>query len=126
MREAGSGPPLGRSGSHRPRVRQPRLALNLQRDSADEHAMTSSRRSFDERGFTLIEIMVAALVLVLGTLGMVALIDGANATTTSTKAREQGVNLQREIIEAARSVPYAQLMPTSIVSKVQATSGLED
>jgi prepilin-type N-terminal cleavage/methylation domain-containing protein len=88
--------------------------------------MTSARRSFDQRGFTLIEVMAAALVLVLGTLGMVALIDGANATTSSTKAREQGVNLQREIIEAARSVPYSQLTPTSVVSKIQATTGLDD
>src|SRR5919206_4801002 len=88
--------------------------------------MTSSRRCLDERGFTLIEIMVAALVLVIGTLATVSLINGANATTTSTKAREQGVNLQREIIEAARSVPYSQLTPTSIVSRIQATTGLED
>jgi Tfp pilus assembly protein PilV len=88
--------------------------------------MTSSRRSFDERGFTIVEIMVAALILVVGTLGTIALIDGANATTTSTKAREQGVNVQREIVEAARSVPYSQLTPTSIVSRIQATTGLED
>jgi prepilin-type N-terminal cleavage/methylation domain-containing protein len=88
--------------------------------------MTSSRRCFDERGFTLVEVMVAAVVLVIGTLATLTLINGANATTNSTKAREQGVNLQREIIEAARSVPYSQLTPTSIVSKIQATSGLED
>ena len=55
---------------------------------------------------------MAALILVIGTLGTIALIDGANATTSSTKAREQGVNLQREIVEAARSVPYSQLTPT--------------
>jgi Tfp pilus assembly protein PilV len=91
-----------------------------------KNAMTSARRSFDERGFTIVEVMVAALILVVGTLGTIALIDGANATTSSTKAREQGVNLQREIVEAARSVPYAQLTPTSIVSRIQATTGLED
>jgi len=88
--------------------------------------MTSPRRSFHEGGFTLIEVMMAALVLVVGMLGTVALIDGANATTSSTKAREQGVSLQRELVEAARSISYSQLTPTSIASRIQANSGLED
>jgi type II secretory pathway pseudopilin PulG len=75
-------------------------------------------------GFTVIEVLVAAAVLVIGLLGAVALIDGANRTTISTQAREQGSSLQRELIEAARSIPYKQLTPGTVVSQVQATPGL--
>ena len=57
-------------------------------------------------------------------LGTVALLDGPNATTTSTKAREQGVALQREIVEAARSIPYDQLSPTASSRAIQAPPAL--
>ena len=40
----------------------------------------------DERGFTLIEVMVTMLILVVGIAGAIAMIDGANART----ARQQG------------------------------------
>ena len=80
----------------------------------------------DERGFTLIEVMVAILILVVGFAGAFAMIDGANARTLDTKQREAATALSREVIEAARSVPYNQLNPTSMVTQIQAIPGLED
>src|SRR5215216_2140612 len=80
----------------------------------------------DERGFTLIEVMVAILILVVGFAGAFAMIDGANARTLDTKQREAATALSREIVEAARSVPYTQLNPTSMVTQIQAIPGLED
>jgi prepilin-type N-terminal cleavage/methylation domain-containing protein len=88
--------------------------------------MSARHGAQDEQGFTLVEVLVATLIIVIGLFGTLAMLDGANATTTSTKAREQGVALQREIIEAARSIPYDQLTPTSIVSRVQAMPNLGD
>jgi len=87
------------------------------------HALTRLR---GERGFTLIEVMVTMLILVVGIAGALALIDGANARTVMNKQREAGNALSREIIEAARSVPYRQLNPGSAVTAVQAIPGLED
>jgi prepilin-type N-terminal cleavage/methylation domain-containing protein len=80
----------------------------------------------EERGFTLIEVMVTMLVLVVGISGAVALIDGANARTLATKDREAGTALTREVIEAARSIPYRQLGGTSLKTELQAIPGLED
>jgi prepilin-type N-terminal cleavage/methylation domain-containing protein len=80
----------------------------------------------DERGFTLIEVMVAILILVVGFAGAFAMIDGANARTLDTKQREAATALSREIIEAARSVPYDQLNPGSMVTQIQAIPGLAD
>ncbi|HEX5895158.1 MAG TPA: prepilin-type N-terminal cleavage/methylation domain-containing protein [Thermoleophilaceae bacterium] len=80
----------------------------------------------EERGFTLIEVMVTMLVLVVGISGAVALIDGANARTLANKDREAGNALTREVIEAARSVPYRQLGGTSLKTLLQTVPGLAD
>jgi prepilin-type N-terminal cleavage/methylation domain-containing protein len=80
----------------------------------------------DERGFTLIEVMVTMLILVVGIAGAIAMIDGANARTLANKEREAGNALTREVIEAARSVPYRQLTPTTALAQLQAIPGLED
>jgi prepilin-type N-terminal cleavage/methylation domain-containing protein len=79
----------------------------------------------DERGFTLIEVMVAIMILVVGIAGAIAMIDGANARTLDTKQREAATALTREVIEAARSIPYNQLNP-NMVTLIQTIPGLED
>ncbi len=65
----------------------------------------------EERGFTLVEVLAAMSVLLVGVTATLTLILAAEARTASTKAREGGVNLQRELVEASRSIPYAQLTP---------------
>jgi prepilin-type N-terminal cleavage/methylation domain-containing protein len=80
----------------------------------------------DERGFTLIEVMVTMLILVVGIAGAIAMIDGANARTLANKEREAGNALTREVIEAARSVPYRQLTGSTAIAQLQAIPGLED
>jgi prepilin-type N-terminal cleavage/methylation domain-containing protein len=88
--------------------------------------MLALSRLRDERGFTLIEVLVTMLILVVGIAGAIAMIDGANARTLANKEREAGNALTREVIEAARSVPYRQLNATTAVSQLQAIPGLED
>jgi prepilin-type N-terminal cleavage/methylation domain-containing protein len=88
--------------------------------------MDALSRVRNERGFTLIEVMVTILILVIGIGATLSLIDGANARTLATKQREAGNALTREVIEAARSVPYRQLNPTSAKTTIQAIPGLED
>jgi prepilin-type N-terminal cleavage/methylation domain-containing protein len=88
--------------------------------------MAALSRVRNERGFTLIEVMVTMLILVIGIGATLSLIDGANARTLATKQREAGNALTREVIEAARSVPYRQLNPTSAKTTIQAIPGLAD
>lgn len=78
----------------------------------------------DERGFTLVEVLVAFFLLMVGMAGTALMLNTANAATAGTKAREQGIALQREVVEAARSVPYDQLAPATVVPAVQAKPGL--
>src|SRR3712207_5644631 len=78
-----------------------------------------------EDGFTVVEVMVAALILVVGVCGSVTLVDGANATTLSTRAREGATNLAREVVEDARSVSYADVAPGPLETRRRAKPGLD-
>jgi len=80
----------------------------------------------DERGFTLFELLTAMLLLLVGVLGSVALIDGANATTKTTKSREGGTNLVREVVESARSVDYDKVTGAALPGELMAKPGLAD
>lgn len=75
---------------------------------------TASRRG--ERGFTLIEVMIAATVLVVGILSTFKLIDAANTTTSLNGARLGAQGLDREIVEFARATDYDSLQPSLLVN----------
>ena len=77
-----------------------------------------------EDGFTLIETLIAAFVLAVGIGGLFGMLSISVKATGSSRAREGATNLAREILEDARTIPYAQLSPTDIVSELQAMNGL--
>jgi Tfp pilus assembly protein PilV len=79
-----------------------------------------------EAGFTLIETLMAAVILVVGLVGLFGLIDISVKASASTRGREGATSLGRQIIEDARTIPYAQIIPTSIQSQLQAMNGLAD
>ena len=79
-----------------------------------------------ERGFTLIETLVAGVVLMIGVMATLALISRANATTSITRSREAATSLAREVIEASRTIAYEDLATSTINAKLQANPGLED
>jgi Tfp pilus assembly protein PilV len=79
-----------------------------------------------EGGFSLAEVMVSALVLLVGMMGTVAAVDGANARTVSTRAREGATSLHRELVERSRSVSYPLLNRQALLTQLQGKPGLED
>lgn len=79
-----------------------------------------------ERGFTIIEVMIASLVLVVGALALVGLVDAANGATASNKKREAGTNLAREVIENAGTVAHDDVTPSRILPALQSRPGLAD
>jgi len=97
--------------------------------TADNHGVAASflNRAFrDQRGFTLIEVMAAMLILTAGVLGTVSLIDGANASTSLTNARVGATNLARELAETARGSDYDLLATATVTGVLQARPGLAD
>ena len=80
----------------------------------------------DQRGFTLVEVMVATFILLVGVLGVVSMVDGANAVTSKTRAREGGTNIARSVIEISRSVRYRDLTATALLDELDSRPGLSD
>ncbi|HEX6459761.1 MAG TPA: prepilin-type N-terminal cleavage/methylation domain-containing protein [Thermoleophilaceae bacterium] len=72
-----------------------------------------------ERGFTLIEILVAMFLLIVGVLGTIALVDGANASSNAADTRISASNLAREITEDAHAVDYDSLLTSTVVSALR-------
>lgn len=60
-------------------------------------------------GFTLVEALVAGVILVVGALGTVAMVSAANHQTSRTLTEESASGLAREVVEVSRHVPFADL-----------------
>lgn len=71
-------------------------------------------------GFTLVEVMVAGVLLVVGMLGVLSLLSGALRTTTSNSERVGATNLARELIEATRGLDYEDMTGTLVPTRLQA------
>jgi prepilin-type N-terminal cleavage/methylation domain-containing protein len=80
----------------------------------------------NESAFTLIEVMVAITLLLVGVLGTVTMIDGANAVTSKTKAREGATALARSVLEISRGIQYRELTGAEVLSELEARAGLTD
>jgi len=69
---------------------------------------------------------MASFVLLVGVAGTLAMIDNANSRTVNDRARQSGTALTREVVEAARSVPYRQVNATALEGELQAVPSLQD
>jgi prepilin-type N-terminal cleavage/methylation domain-containing protein len=62
-----------------------------------------------EDGFTLIEMLVAAIVLVIGIGGAVTVLASTNHASSAAERHSVGIDQAQNVIENARSLPYAQV-----------------
>jgi prepilin-type N-terminal cleavage/methylation domain-containing protein len=79
----------------------------------------------DQRGFTLVELMVGVFILLGGILGVMTMSDLGNRNLREANSTVAGANLAREVAEHARSIDYDELTPALIVSELQRQPGLE-
>jgi Tfp pilus assembly protein PilV len=66
-------------------------------------------RFTDEGGMTIVEVMAAMVVLIIGVLGTLILVEGSLSSTGRTTTREQATSLARDLVERSRQVDYSQL-----------------
>jgi prepilin-type N-terminal cleavage/methylation domain-containing protein len=109
----------GHKRGHAPSVTRPGLHMTLA-------VKMRVRPAADQSGFTIIEVMVAAMILAIGVLATFTMFDSANALTVDNRAREGAVNLARELTDDARAVDYDSLTSSSAQSTLQALPGLAD
>src|SRR3954447_23409925 len=74
----------------------------------------------DEAGLTLVELMVAAFVLVVGMLGALTMLERGLATTALDEQRVAATNLGRELVENARAADYDRLSADQVAAALQA------
>ena len=67
-----------------------------------------------EDGFTLIELMAALAVLLVGVLGVIATMDRTRDAVTISEARETAVHRAEREMERIRALPYTQLGLTAV------------
>ena len=79
------------------------------------------RHPAGEAGYTIIEVMIAMLVLIVGVFGTFVVIEGGLASTSRTTAREQGTNLARDLVERSRQVPYTSVTVTGAGAQLAGT-----
>jgi type II secretory pathway pseudopilin PulG len=69
-----------------------------------------------QSGFSLVEVLVAALILMIGAGAAFSLIDSANRSVSFNSARVGATNLGRELTEYARTTDYDLLQPSQLVA----------
>lgn len=81
---------------------------------------SAARRLGGEGGFTLVELLVAGVVLVVGMLGVLVLLTGSLQMTARNNERVGATNLARELVEATRALDYADMTGTRVQTRLQA------
>jgi prepilin-type N-terminal cleavage/methylation domain-containing protein len=79
-----------------------------------------------ERGFTLIEVVAATLILLVGVLATTAMLNASSRANATNRQRDTATNVARELIESARSIPYERISEPGVNTALQAIPGLED
>ena len=71
-------------------------------------------------GFSLIEVTIGGLVLIVGMLGVLTLLSTSLRTTAVNNERVGATNLARELVESARGLDYADMSGTLLRQRLQA------
>jgi prepilin-type N-terminal cleavage/methylation domain-containing protein len=72
-----------------------------------------------ESGFTLVEILVAISILLVGVLGVTTLVNVSNRTTVVNNSRQGATNLMRRVLETSRSLPFRSVKEATLKSVIQ-------
>jgi prepilin-type N-terminal cleavage/methylation domain-containing protein len=76
----------------------------------------------DESGFTLVEILVAITILLVGVLGVTTMISVSDKTTVINNSRQGATAVVRRALETSRSLSFRSIKSATIASSIQAAS----
>lgn len=98
---------------------QPLLPIKGFADDGGMDAVQGDHVRTREDGFTVVEILIAAIILVVGLLALLMMIIASDHAIAKNRVRQAETSAAREVLEDARSLLYTQLNPTSIASALQ-------
>lgn len=75
--------------------------------------LIDSRLNKDNRGFTLLEVLVALTILAVALLGLLSMVGGTMRAMDSGKRQTQAINLVSEKLEMLKAVPFANIQNIS-------------
>src|SRR4051812_46854262 len=76
----------------------------------------------DESGFTLVEILVAITILLVGVLGVTTMIGVSDRTTAINNARQGATAVVRRALETSRSLSFRSIKSATIATSIQSAS----
>jgi prepilin-type N-terminal cleavage/methylation domain-containing protein len=88
--------------------------------------MDRLRQIRGDDGFTLIEVLVAMVVILVGVLGTVMLVDRASAGSSDNKARAQATSVARNLSETAQGLSYSTVTSSAGLVTTMQSSGFPD
>jgi Tfp pilus assembly protein PilV len=74
-----------------------------------------------EGGFTIVEVMVASVVLIVGLGALMEMLITADHVISNTRYRQEETSIAREVLEDARGLAYSSIIQSSIASSLQPT-----
>ena len=87
-------------------------------------APATGRGLGSDDGFTIVEVLVACLVLVVGMLGVLTLLTGSLRTTKANSERVGATNLARRLVEQTRTLDYDDMAGSLVATRLQAAGDL--
>ncbi|MEY2442688.1 MAG: hypothetical protein QOJ46_2114 [bacterium] len=77
-------------------------------------------RAHAQDGFSIIESVVASAILLVGLLGVLAMLIGSLRATSASNARVAATNLARELVETTRGLSYEDMTGSLVQARLQA------
>lgn len=88
-------------------------------DAARRRMVVPGAAARDE-GFTLVEIVIASFILLVGMLGVLTMLVDGLRQTAANDAQVGATNLARELIEGTRGLDYDDMTATTLQARLQA------
>src|SRR3954465_12951607 len=76
----------------------------------------------DENGFTLVEILVAITILLVGVLGVTTMISVSDKTAVINNSRQGATAVVRRALETSRALSFRSIKSATLASSIQAQS----
>lgn len=76
----------------------------------------------DESGFTLVEILVAISVLLVGLIGVTTMTEVTSRSSVASNSRLGATTLVRRVVETARALPFRNMKSATLAADIQAQS----